>query len=153
MSVECPLNHNAHILVQTAHCRFLCNFTPLIFSLSVPSPLSAPIPHFLLLPLSLTFLPLSLFSLYLTYPLFLRIPPFPLRFLNSFTLDFNILLLDYPYSSSISHPHSFSFLPPPPLISSQFLCFSLSNSIDYTLTNIMQSTAMKLISFSLRSSS
>ena len=36
-SVECPLNYNAQILVQTAQCRFLCLSHPLVTHLLPPS--------------------------------------------------------------------------------------------------------------------
>ena len=83
-SFECPLNHNAQILVQTAQCRFLCHFTPLTISLPVRS---APF-----LPSRSPCLPSISHPYYFFAP-----PPFPavpLRFLYSLTVDFNRLLLD-----------------------------------------------------------
>ena len=105
-SVECPLNHSAKILVQTAQCRFLCRFTPLIISLPVRS---APF-----LPSRSPCLP----SISHPYYLF-ALPPTPLspQFLSDSSIPSLSTSIDYCLTNQIlplSHPHSFSFLPPSP---------------------------------------
>ena len=106
-SVECPLNHSAQILVQTAQCRFLYRFTPLIISLPVRS---APF-----LPSRSPCLPSISHPYY-----FFALPPTPLspQFLSDSSIPSLSTSIDYCLTNQIlpisPTPDSFSLPPSPP---------------------------------------
>ena len=124
-SFECQLNCDAQILVQKAQCRFLCRFIPLIISHPVPSPISAT--SFSSLPSLSLSLPICLLSHTPTISLFS--PPLSPQFLSDSSIPSLSTSIDYCLTNHmlpLYHPHSFSFLPPSPPISSPIpLFFSL----------------------------